>query len=186
MTRPKIGLIGIIREEAERDFWGTMERIASIGYEGIEGEAKLLEGDAEANVARFRSLGLQVATHSVNREQLADGKELDRVIREAHLLGTKDVTLWWAPADSREQLLRDAELYNAAGARLAAEGLRLCYHNHAHEFRTAFNGVYALDILAEHTDPKAVHFRLDVAWITLGGADPAHIARWRAACRRFT
>ena len=37
--------------------------------------------------------------------------------------------------------------------------------------------MYALDILAEHTDPKAVYFRLDVAWITLGGADPAHILR---------
>jgi Sugar phosphate isomerases/epimerases len=177
MTRPKLGLIGIIHEEAKRDFWGTMERVAAIGYEGIEGGAKLLEDDAKANVARFRSLGLEVATHSVNRDQLADAKELDRIIREAQLLETKDVTLWWAPADSREQLLRDAELYNAAGARLAAEGLRFCYHNHAHEFRTTFNGVYALDILAEHTDPQAVHFRLDVAWITLGGADPAHILR---------
>lgn len=177
MTRPKLGLIGIVHEDAKRDFWGTMERVAAIGYEGIEGAARLLEGDAEANAARFRSLGLHVVTHSVAKDQLADQQQLSRIIREAHLLGTKDVTLWWSHADSREQLLRDAELYNRAGAQLAAEGLRFCYHNHAHEFTNTFNGVYALDIIAEHTDPEAVFFRLDVAWITLGGADPVHILR---------
>ncbi|MBD2870007.1 sugar phosphate isomerase/epimerase family protein [Paenibacillus arenilitoris] len=177
MTRPKLGLIGIVHEEAKQDFWGTMRRVAEIGYKGIEGGSELLKGDAASNVARFRELGLEVATHSVNKEQLRDEKELDQVIREALSLQTKDVTFWWDVIDTREQLLRDAELYNAAGARMAAEGLRFCYHNHAHEFQRTFNGVYSLDILAEHTDPRNLYFRLDVAWITLGGADPAHILR---------
>lgn len=177
MSRPKLGLIGIVNEESKQDFWGTMQRIAEIGYEGIEGSGELLVGDVKANVARFRELGLQVATHSVSKEQLRDPKALDQVIGEALALQTKDVTFWWDVVDTREQLLRDAELYNAAGARLKAEGLRFCYHNHAHEFERAFNGVYSLDILAEHTDPAHLYFRLDVAWITLGGADPAHILR---------
>ncbi|WP_424767885.1 sugar phosphate isomerase/epimerase family protein [Paenibacillus sp. sgz302251] len=175
MSRPKLGLIGIVHEEAKQDFWGTMQRVAEIGYEGIEGGDELLKGDIKANVARFHELGLQVATHSVNKEQLRNDKELDKVIREALSLQTRDVTFWWDVADTREQLLRDAELYNAAGARFTAEGLRFCYHNHAHEFQKTFNGVYSLDILAEHTDPQNLYFRLDVAWITIGGADPAHI-----------
>jgi sugar phosphate isomerase/epimerase len=177
MTRPKLGLIGIIHEESKQDFWGAMQRVAEIGYEGIEAPARLLEGDAKANVARFHELGLQAATHSISKEQLADDGEIERIIKEAHLLETKDVTMWWALADSREQLLKDAELYNKAGARFTAEGLRLCYHNHAHEFQKTYNGLYALDILAEHTDPTLLYFRMDVAWITLGGADPAHILR---------
>ncbi|WP_419872503.1 sugar phosphate isomerase/epimerase family protein [Candidatus Pristimantibacillus sp. PTI5] len=175
MSRPRLALIGIVNEEAKQDFWGTMQRVAEIGYDGIEGGAELLKGDVKANVARFHGLGLQVATHSVNKEQLRDEKELDKVINEAHALQTKDVTFWWDVVDTREQLLRDAELYNAAGARFAAEGLRFCYHNHAHEFQRTFNGVYSLDILAEHTDSQNLYFRLDVAWITIGGADPAHI-----------
>jgi sugar phosphate isomerase/epimerase len=177
MTKPKLGLIGIVHEESKQDFWGTMQRVAEIGYEGIEGPAQLLHGDVKNNVARFHELGLQVATHSVSKEQLGNDSDIDRVIKEALSLETKDVTMWWAPADSREQLLSDAEIYNAAGARFAAEGLRLCYHNHAHEFQKTYNGLYALDILAEHTDPKSLYFRLDVAWITLGGAEPAHILR---------
>ncbi len=175
MNRPKLGLIGLIKEEADKDFWGTMQRVAEIGYEGIEGAGELLQGDVKANVRRFHELGLQVATHSASPDQLRN--DLDKVIAEALSLETSHVTLWWAPCNSKEELLRDAELYNAAGARLAAEGLKLCYHNHDHEFKTTFNGLYALDILAEHTDPKSLYFRMDVAWITVGGADPAHILR---------
>jgi sugar phosphate isomerase/epimerase len=177
MAKPKLGLIGIVNEESKQDFWGTMRRIAEIGYEGIEAPTQLLHGDVKSNVARFHELGLQVATHSVSKEQLGNDSDIDRVIKEALSLETKDVTMWWALADSREQLLRDAELYNAAGERFAAEGLRLCYHNHDHEFQKTYNGLYALDILAEHTDPKSLYFRMDVAWITLGGAEPAHILR---------
>lgn len=177
MTRPKLGLIGIVREEYKEDYWGTLQRVAEIGYEGIEAPAALLEGDVKANVERFHALGLKAATHSISKNQLADDDEVERIIREAHALQTKDVTLWWALADSREQLLKDAELYQRTGKRFAAEGLRLCYHNHAHEFQKVYNGLYALDILAEHTDPKALYFRMDVAWIALGGANPAHILR---------
>ncbi len=175
MAKPKLGLIGLVGEEAKKDFWGTMQKVAEIGYQGIEGAAQLLEGDVEANVRRFHELGLQVITHSASREQLRD--QLDTVIAQAKALKAPHVTVWWATCNSKEELLRDAELYNAAGAKMAAEGLKLCYHNHDHEFKTTFNGLYALDILAEYTDPQSVYFELDIAWITLGGADPAHILR---------
>lgn len=177
MTRPKLAIIGVVNEEAKQNYWGTMQRLAEIGYQGVEGCGELLSGDVKSNVARFHDLGLQVVTHSINKEQLRDEKLLEQVIREAQALQTKDVTFWWDVVESREQLLRDAELYNAAGARMKAEGLRFCYHNHAHEFQNVFNGLYSLDILAEHTDPAHLYFRMDVAWITLGGADPAHILR---------
>jgi sugar phosphate isomerase/epimerase len=177
IKKPKLALIGIVNEEAKQDFWGTMQQIANIGYEGIEGGQSLLTGHVQENVDRFHQLGLKVATHSINKEQMRDQNELDHIIKEAHLLQTKDVTFWWDVVDTREQLLQDAELYNAVGARLKSEGLRFCYHNHAHEFQNVFNGIYSLDILAEYTDPSHLYFRLDVAWITLGGADPAHILR---------
>jgi sugar phosphate isomerase/epimerase len=175
MALPKLGLIGLVGEEAKMDFWGTMRKVADIGYQGIEGAAQLLEGDVEANVKRFHELGLQVITHSAKKEDLQSN--LDKIITDAHALKASNVTVWWATCPSKDDLLRDAELYNKAGARLAAEGLRLCYHNHDHEFKTTFNGLYALDILAEYTDPKSVYFELDIAWITLGGADPSHILR---------
>ena len=175
MAKARIGLIGIVGAEAKEDFWGTMRRVAEIGYQGIEGAAQLIQGDVAANLRRFHELGLQVLATSASREKLRDG--LDQVLAEAKALQSPRVSVWWGPCESRDAVLRDAELYNAAGARLAAEGVKLCYHNHEHEFRTTFDGLCALDVLAEHTDPKAVWFELDIAWITFGGEDPARMLR---------
>ena len=175
MAKAKIGLIGLVGEEAKQDFWGTMARVAEIGYRGIEGGNQLLQGDVNVNLERFHGLGLQVLSTSASRERLRD--HLDEIVAEAKALQSPRVSVWWGPCESRESLLRDAELYNSAGKRLAEEGLKLCYHNHEHEYRTAFNGVTALDILAEHTDPEALYFELDVAWITFGGADPVSVLK---------
>lgn len=175
LAKPNIGLIGLIGEEVKKDLWGTLQKVADIGYKGVEGAEYLLQGDVEANVKRLHELGLQVLTHSASREQLES--DLDKVIADAHRLKAPRVTVWWAPCASKEEVLTDADLYNQAGAKLAAEGLKLCYHNHAHEFYNVFDGVNALDLLAVHTDPKYVYFELDVAWIALGGADPVHILK---------
>ncbi len=171
--KAKIGLIGIVGEDAKQDYWGTMARVAEIGYRGIEGGGELLQGDVVENLKRFHGLGLQVLTVSASRESLRD--RLDGIIADAKALQSPRVTVWWAPCETREDVLQDAALYNAAGARLAAEGLTLCYHNHEQEFRNVFDGVPALDVLARHTDPAALAFELDVAWITFGGADPVAV-----------
>lgn len=176
MTKSNIGLIGILGEETKADFWGTMQRVAEIGYRGIEGAPDgLRQGNVAENLKRFHDLGLEALTVSASRETLQS--DLDAIIAEAHAIQAPRVTVWWAPCESREAVLRDAELYNAAGARLAGEGLTLCYHNHEHEFRTTFGGVYALDVLAEHTDPAAVAFEIDIAWVTFGGEDPVRVLR---------
>jgi sugar phosphate isomerase/epimerase len=173
--KAKCGLIGIVGEEAKADFWGTMKKVADIGYQGIEGAEALLslEGGVEENLKRFHDLGLKVLTVSAGREALRD--DLAGVIKKAKALQSPRVSCWWAPMDSKEAILKDAELYNEAGAKLAAEGLTLCYHNHDQEFKNVFDGVYALDLLAANTDPKALAFELDVAWISIGGEDPVTV-----------
>lgn len=175
MSKANVGLIGIVTALARDDFWGTMARVAQIGYRGIEAPGHLLEGDVAENVRRFHGLGLQVLTIGCGREALRD--ELPRLIGEAKALGSPRVTVWWAPCDSRDELLRDADLYNAAGAVLAQEGVRLCYHNHDHEFRKTFDGLYALDMLVANTDPKAVAFEIDIAWVAYGGENPINVLR---------
>jgi Sugar phosphate isomerases/epimerases len=174
--KAKAGLIGIVGAELKADYWGTLQKIADIGYRGIEGmTGPLLEGDVAENLKRLHDLGLQVLTVSARRETLRE--DVGRIITEAKALQAPRVTVWWGPCETRESLLQDAEVYNTAGKRLAAEGIQLCYHNHEHEFRTTFNGVYALDVLAEHTDPEALFFEIDVAWVTFGGEDPVAVLK---------
>ncbi len=175
MNKAKVGLIGIVGAEAKEDFWGTMQRVAEMGYSGIEAPGGLRDGDVRENLKRFHDLGLQALTVSASREGLRDS--LEAILAEAKALQSPRVSVWWGPCETKDSVLRDAELYNAAGATLAAEGVTLCYHNHEHEFLQTFDGVYALDVLAMHTDPAALSFELDVAWITFGGEDPVRVLK---------
>jgi sugar phosphate isomerase/epimerase len=69
-------------------------------------------------------------------------------------------------------VLQDCELFNKAGKVVSEFGLKFCYHNHDHEFKNVFDGTRAIDLLFANTDPKCVHFEIDVAWVTYGGEDP--------------
>lgn len=169
--KAKIGLItGIISEEIRRDVYGTFERLAEIGYEGIEGSAVLL-GGVEANRRKREALGLQAVSLGVKHDRLED--EIEPVIEQAVAAGALHVVVWWGPCESAADLLRDAERYNLAGRKCTEAGLRFCYHNHEHELRRAFDGRTGLEVLLAHTDPQHVGFELDVGWVLFGGVDPA-------------
>ncbi len=175
MNKAKVGLIGIVGTEAKTDFWGTMQKVAEFGYTGIEAPGSLRDGNVAENLKRFHDLGLQVLTVSADRDGLRDN--LGAILVEAKALESPRVSVWWGPCETKDLVLRDAELYNAAGAKFAAEGVTLCYHNHEHEFQKTFDGVYALDVLAANTDSAALSFELDIAWITFGGEDPVRVLK---------
>lgn len=169
--KPKIGLIpGIIRDEMAADLWGTLEWLASLGLHGVEG-GSLARGDAVENRRRADALGLKTISVGAKREQLVD--DLDGLIRTAQTLGADHIVLFWAPCDDREALLRDVELYNKIGQACTRAGLKFCYHNHDHELLTRHGDQRALELLMAETDPSAVYFEFDVAWLLYGQVDPA-------------
>ncbi len=171
----RIGLIGIVGEELEKDPWGTLERLAEIGYEGVEGIAGRIDVPPEELKARLDELGFGVPAQGRVRVHMTE-EQIQEQLQLARALDSKYVVEYWGPVESREQLLEEAESFNRLSCLCANEGLRFLYHNHNHEF-AAFDGKYALDILYENTDPQTVAFELDVAWVTYGGGDPATIIR---------
>jgi sugar phosphate isomerase/epimerase len=175
VTGLPIGLIGIVKDDTLEQRWESLAKIAEMGYRGVEGGEFLLEGNAEENLKRFHGLGLKVLTVSSLRESLKD--ELDDILRKVEALQSPKVSMWWAPSEDLDEIRRDCELYNAAGKRIAEAGAKLCYHNHAHEFRSSFRGVSGLDVIAYETDPSCVFFELDIAWIAVGGEDPTRVIR---------
>jgi len=169
-----MGLIpGIIREETAADFWGAMDAVADIGYEGIEGGANLIDGDVARNKARLDGLGLAAVSVGASRQQLE--AELDRFIDGALTLDACHISTWWGPCESAEQVKRDADFYETVGEGVAAAGLKFCYHNHDHELLTQFDGVSGLDMLMAATDPQHVYIELDIAWVVYGGEDPVEL-----------
>jgi sugar phosphate isomerase/epimerase len=174
---PKIGLIGIVMEELKADLWGTLERVAKVGYKGQEGIGghAVRTGLTPAEVKkRLAALGLDPIASGVRVP--APQAELDKAVALAKDLGVKYIINYWGPVESKDQLLKEAEAFDAFGARCLKEGLSFCYHNHNHEF-AKFDGQCALDILLANTDPKHLLLELDIMWATYGGADPAAVIR---------
>jgi len=64
--------------------------------------------------------------------------------------------------------------YNPIAKTLAAKGLRVGYHNHAHELSRVPDSplTMPLDMLVKECD-KSVWFEIDTYWIAFGGGDPA-------------
>lgn len=176
MGNIKIGLIGLLDEEYAKDFWGTVEKLKCIGYQGIEGDPEeLYVGNIEDNVKRLNELEIEIIAVGSSKEELRD--DLEKVVLRAKAANAKQVTVFWGPCESKEQLIADTKIYNAAGERFSKEGIKLAYHNHEHEFNTIFDGIYAFDILVQNTDPDKVYFEIDVAWVTFGGEDPVKILK---------
>jgi len=59
---------------------------------------------------------------------------------------------------------------DTVGAYLRARGVRLSYHNHAHEFEK-LGEESVFDLIFANSDPEHLAIQLDTCWSTVGGAD---------------
>jgi len=161
-----------VRDEAAKDFIGTLAKVAAMGYAGVE-----LAGMGGLSAARLREaldrLGLRCAGSHVSLERLRN--ELPAVLDESEALGNRYIVVPALPEAMRGCEASYVDLtgeLNAIGAACRERGMALAYHNHAFEFQR-FGGRYALDILYDGTDPALVKGEPDVYWMAYAGADPA-------------
>jgi sugar phosphate isomerase/epimerase len=163
------------------DYFGTLEKLATIGYENIEllsfnflNNTKFSDVFPAAKVkAKFQALKINpIASH----EMLPRGTDLlnydwESVIKYNSELGCQAIVIPWLWFNNREDTLRVAEQMNTIGRLFKKSGLQLYYHNHGHEFRKTGDSTF-FDLLAENTDPDHLKFELDLIWIALAGIDP--------------
>jgi sugar phosphate isomerase/epimerase len=166
-----------VRALCAKDFLGTLSEVAKIGYRHVElagmhgltakelkkalddlaltpTSAHMAPEPVEKTLDDCRALGIRYAVCGVDRRKLTAAQGC----REA------------------------AQFLDAAGARLRAGGVHLCYHNHNWEFEKV-DGRYALDRLYEASDPQNLHAQLDVFWIQRGGEDPvAYLRKLGSRC----
>lgn len=161
-----------VREEAARDFVGTLDQVAAIGYAGVE-----LAGYGPLTAAQLRAkldaLGMAVAGSHIALARMET--ELPAVIHECEILGCPTLVCPFLPPERRTEgaYRAVAVSLNRIGAAAHAAGLGFCYHNHAFEFETTIDGQTAFDWLAAHTDPMLVQLELDAFWAQKAGHDPA-------------
>lgn len=172
MAAPGVALqMYTVREDAARDFLGTLRAVAAMGYPAIQMAGYGGLSSAELKT-RLEELGLKVAGSHVGIDRLRAA--LDEEIAYNHALGTPDIVVPVMPEplrNSRDGYRLFADELNALGDRCRAAGSRLSYHNHAFEL-VQLDGRYALDLLLDWTDPALVYFEPDVYWLARGGVDP--------------
>jgi sugar phosphate isomerase/epimerase len=168
----RIGMqLYMVRRELEKDFEGTLKRVASLGYGEVEfaGYFNHPPKEVRAVLDRYR---LSSPAGHVPLDAL--GGSLDGMIEAAHVIGHKYVLVAWLPPEERKSLdnyKRLADLFNRAGERFKRAGVQFAYHNHDFEF-TPLEGRLPYDLLLERMDPDLVKLELDLYWIVKGGADP--------------
>lgn len=161
-----------VREDAARDFIGTLEQVAAIGYAGLElwGYGSLTPQELRA---KLDALGLAAASSHVALTRLES--DLDAVIAECRTLQCPTIVCPFLPPERRTEsdYRQLAPSLNRIGGTAKASGLTFCYHNHAFEFETEIDGTSAYDWLMANTDPALVQIELDAFWVQKAGRDPA-------------
>ena len=173
MPKIPIGLqLYTLRDDMEKDFAGTLQKVAGIGYGCVE-----LAGYGGHSVRELSSLladnHLSVAGSHISLDVLES--ELPRVIEENLALGNSHVVVPYL-AEERRKTAADwkavAEVMSGLGETLQTAGMTLCYHNHDFEFRPLPDGQLGEDVLLENADPLFVKIEADAYWMMKADQDP--------------
>lgn len=157
--------------------------VKAAGYDGIEIGAQHLD---ITQPTPFRQLladydlalaGIHVGGEIWNPQAVRDAlARLEQTMAFAAAAGAPHLCFSGAMKQGKSdaELAHTSENLNRIGELAASHGLRLAYHNHYWEIE---QDCRELRFLRDHTDPAAVSFLLDVAWVQRGGGDPVAVAQ---------
>jgi sugar phosphate isomerase/epimerase len=162
-----------MRDQMKADFWGTLRKVAALGYAGVELTDVRGIMRAEDLQSRLENMSLCVVGVHVALEQIES--ELDEVLDYYSEAGIDRLTVPWVP-ETRRASAHDwmalGGLLSDAGARARERGIILGYHNHDFEMKK-YDGVAGIDILLKAADARNLQWEGDTFWIQYGGENPA-------------
>lgn len=175
MNKMQIGLqMYTLREETAKDFVGTLNKVAELGYQGVEfaGYGNL-EPQQLADVLKDLKL-ISIGSH-VSLERLAS--HLDEEIEMNVAIGSKYITCPWLDDNLRsaQGVVEVMPILIEASSRLAEHGIQLAYHNHDFEFKVQAGDKLLFDAIYAETASEQLAMELDVCWVAYAGLDPVEL-----------
>lgn len=162
-----------VRDEATKDFEGTMRSLKEMGYDGVELAGLYGMGSAVACKKVLDRVGLELVCAHVPVDTLEDDAALD----DYAATGMKFIAIPWIPAPKDEAELNSHILrFSKIAQRCKNRGIQLLYHNHDFEF-TKINGQYILDTYYQKIPADLLQTELDTCWVNVGGENPAQYVR---------
>ena len=176
MSFPVAVQIYSVRDDAAKDFEGTLKKIKEMGYDGVE-FAGLYDCSPEKVKKMCKDSGLvPISAHVPYYDMTAD---TNKVLSDYAEIGCKYVAIPYLTPECRPGTEGFADMVkNAAEIGKVAKGLgmQLLYHNHDFEFEK-IDGKYALDLLYETVPADLLCTELDTCWVKVSGEDPAAYIR---------
>ncbi len=167
-----------VRDAAKADLEGTLKKAREIGWEYVQWSG-MPDLPAEKIREALDKAGLKAIAAHTSVESFE--KDFDTAVAFWKTVGCKDVAPGGMMDDCRKTLkdwIAGCKRLDAVGAKLREAGMRLSYHNHNMEFtKYPDDPRCKLDILLDETKPENVCAELDLAWVHVGGADPAAYIR---------
>jgi sugar phosphate isomerase/epimerase len=157
-----------VRDQLANDLEGTLREIKSAGLNHVE-LAGLSGKTAEEWKSLLSEIGLTAKSAHIGIN--AFDHEYEATVADAKTLGLEYVIVPWIGRDRYENGWdKFGQELDSLGRKLIQDGLQLAYHNHAFEFEGDGSGLETLYAAASSDTLKA---ELDLAWVQIGGADPA-------------
>lgn len=168
-----------VRDETAKDFIGTLEKVAKMGYKGVE-----FAGFGDVPAPKMKEtldrLGLKAVGCHSGLDTLKEN--IDELIEYSLVIGNEYIVCAWAPLKTKEDYENVVRLLDEIGEKCKNKGLKLAYHNHNFEFNM-FDGEYGHDILFKGKRPEIMVAELDTCWVYYAGLDPAdYIRKLKGRC----
>jgi sugar phosphate isomerase/epimerase len=166
-----------VRDEMEKDFFGTLKRVKEMGYDGCE-FAGLYGKDPKEIKKACDELGLTpISAHVAYYDVMQD---INKAVNTYKEVGCKYMVIPYLPEDLRygtEKYAQAVEDFKEIGKICKENGLTLLYHNHDFEFEKDENGDYVLDALYNEVCESILKTEIDTCWVNVGGEDPSAYVR---------
>jgi sugar phosphate isomerase/epimerase len=160
-----------VRNVIDKDPAATLRAIQEIGYQELEATYDKLDEIWPAlkqTTLKPVSLHINKNLYTADESQF-DASKLDQVKQQGfEYMVVPSLQLAEGGADG---VKRTAEKMNRLGEQAKSKGMKLCYHNHAHDFQPV-DGTPALRMLLEETEKDLVFLEMDIFWVSVAGHDP--------------
>lgn len=156
-----------VRDLSKESLAEALHQVAQLGYKYVE-FAGFFGHSAEEVNRMLEENNLKISGTHTGCDELQPDR-LEETIAYHKAIGNPNLIIPGADYSTREKLEELIALINRVQPILAAEGIRLGYHNHSKEFLPTEYGAYVHKELEERT---RVEFEIDTYWAYVAGQDP--------------
>ena len=161
-----------VRDDMEKDFYGTISAMKELGYDGVE-FAGLFGEDPEKIKAYCEEIGIVPISAHVPYYDMLENPEA--VLADYKTIGVKFVVVPYLTEECRpgtDGFAATVEGIRKIGEAAKALGIQLLYHNHDFEF-VKIGEEYALDVLYSTVPEDLLKTEIDTCWVNVAGVNPA-------------